>query len=139
MTITTFRILILVNLVGSYAATAAGWLEYDRYPTELIELGEREYAEYPVLITWLWVAGAGLIPLQLVSLIGLYLLKNWARYTFSAFVVAWLMLALRPGITFGYALTGVLSEVALLSCGAILAVVAWPPSKDFFATKAAAN
>ncbi len=132
MTRKIFRTIVIIDFAVSFLATVLSWSRFSNLPPELADIIRRDYEKHLWLNTLLWMFSTSLFLIELISFIGLLMLRNWARYTFLIFVGLWLLTALQPGLSAGYTWMGFLGAIALISCGAIVSTIIWPPYDGFF-------
>ena len=135
MTIRLYRAFLLASLAIEIIAMVVGAASTAGLPPELREYRERTNQAIPV-----WIAVVGLLALVggIVCIIGLWMLRRWARTLYMALLIAGVVIVpfagpyVETGWSYGlYALANLLG-------GVIVALSYWSPVSAHFAPSRAA-
>src|SRR3954447_7998783 len=116
-----FRFMIVLNAVAVVLTTIAAAATYGRIPVAVRDAADSWSALTPVEATLLYAAGWALTLLQAVSLVGLFLMRPWARWVYLVFLILWTALNCRSTVAIGITWVGMINAISLILCGAILA------------------
>ena len=135
MTPTTFRILVLCYVLLGTTAASLDALLPELLPRSIAQAVENE--PLPTLFDNLWLTVAALVPLLIVvivSTIGLFFFKAWARTLALYSTTLSFTLYLFSGPTLSSAWSSALTDASSLLWGAILALAYFSNLRDRFVT-----
>lgn len=117
---TILRVLIVAMVLFPILAVVVDELAPGLRPPELVEYSERQLEDPLTPLEYLYL---GLVAPLLASLVGLWLLKPWARWLYTALTVAVHLLAPFDPPWVGSSLASTFNDLATFCDGAVVALI----------------